>query len=1020
MLREHGTQRPSVYEVLDAVHRMRGTKSSFHYVREMFSHTRICLPFTSSFPQTAKPKPKPIPTAPSNAMPIPSFVSPPLPTSVGAPYQVRKQDLETIQPMRRGRPSGVPVVPLKAIKSGPVRVQTQPQPKSPVTAEAPRFDAMFGSASTVSKDDGSAWGKVIGKFATQTKNGTSTFDGFADSFDGLSAQMISPSLPPTRPSPSPQVPVASGQRQEQTRPSEKSRKSPAVDAFEGLGVSFGSSSKAPTPTLGSMSSGGPLNSFLSVPSGAGVRSPSAPYLSPPTQSSPGFDWNNNQRRPSFSSSKSPVVSSSPSSELSVEERFPSIESLTSMDPSSFGSISSSAPSPAPIPAQAASALPKTTTQRKTPSPTSTSAARPQFTRQGSALTQFTRTSYTGGGLRPGPSATNAGLSVGDSPAMAGARSQQVTGTAMREARAERPLWDADYKPTPKSSPAKPEGAPKPVGRRQSQDFGFSTSSIAIESARSQQKTPPLPKRPSPAPAPAQPKDWLTGDIDDIPPSLPPFQAQPSLPPLSTSVNKRASAFLSSRNTGTGTAPRETNPPISSTNLPLRSRPSKEKAALTGTRNHDKPPPSATTESSGEEGPEDPIAVTRPAWVPDSSKATNLIRKQVEKEKEQKEGPASPRVLKPLKHVKRGSVYDLVDVAPSNPVASSKQTPVKQKPTSEDLIGTSSSSDHAQAPPLKPKTPTTERTVRTGAARRQSSVGDLLDFGPPSPRERRTASTIDTSPTPASRKFAPSSSSRFNNPPTPSSPTAADRSRPRSMFMSPTTPTSALLSPPVASSDDGTKSRRSIRRGSISDIVSKYEALNAVETGTSSTKSRISKTPSPTTHSRQMSTSTTSGITRSPESKVAKLGSETKAPNSTNNGDRPPRPPSSSKPNSVNTSRATARRTSTSDSSSGGPPSPAAPRVMRKSTLEAPSFTQAPRSSSPVRLVGMQPQPTRSLTSDSSTSPDNNPPSIDSPSPERPYQGVGKLIDQWQKKTEEAEKEQTPIQRRGGPVRRGFR
>jgi AP2-associated kinase len=37
MLREHGTQRPSVFELLDAVHRMRGTKSLFRYV----STTRV-------------------------------------------------------------------------------------------------------------------------------------------------------------------------------------------------------------------------------------------------------------------------------------------------------------------------------------------------------------------------------------------------------------------------------------------------------------------------------------------------------------------------------------------------------------------------------------------------------------------------------------------------------------------------------------------------------------------------------------------------------------------------------------------------------------------------------------------------------------------------------------------------------------------------------------------------------------------------------------------------------------------
>jgi len=37
----------------------------------------------------------------------------------------------------------------------------------------------------------------------------------------------------------------------------------------------------------------------------------------------------------------------------------------------------------------------------------------------------------------------------------------------------------------------------------------------------------------------------------------------------------------------------------------------------------------------------------------------------------------------------------------------------------------------------------------------------------------------------------------------------------------------------------------------------------------------------------------------------------------------------------------------------------------------------------------------------------------SPSPEKPYQGVGKLIDQWQRKTADAESERHPDLRRSG-------
>lgn len=43
MLREHGVHRPSVFEVLDTVHRMRATKSRFTYVCIICNYCRTYL-----------------------------------------------------------------------------------------------------------------------------------------------------------------------------------------------------------------------------------------------------------------------------------------------------------------------------------------------------------------------------------------------------------------------------------------------------------------------------------------------------------------------------------------------------------------------------------------------------------------------------------------------------------------------------------------------------------------------------------------------------------------------------------------------------------------------------------------------------------------------------------------------------------------------------------------------------------------------------------------------------------------
>jgi len=92
MLREHGTQRPTVFEVLNHVHYLRGTKSQFTY----------------NIPAPAPPLPPRQSTQQISA--IPAFSNgprntPQAQTTPNAGAQAREKVLEAIAPMRRGRPA---------------------------------------------------------------------------------------------------------------------------------------------------------------------------------------------------------------------------------------------------------------------------------------------------------------------------------------------------------------------------------------------------------------------------------------------------------------------------------------------------------------------------------------------------------------------------------------------------------------------------------------------------------------------------------------------------------------------------------------------------------------------------------------------------------------------------------------------------------------------------------------------------------------------------------------------------
>ncbi|KAG9126151.1 hypothetical protein FRC07_004670 [Ceratobasidium sp. 392] len=127
MLRELGVQRPSVFEVLNVVHRMRGTKSAFHY---------------GPRPQQSLPSPQiAAPTSPSDQ--LIQIGQRPTPGQAQREKQLREQK-ETLDAMnmRRGRP--IEVTPASPGKSAsPAKPAPSPSPgKAGPTASPARVPAL--------------------------------------------------------------------------------------------------------------------------------------------------------------------------------------------------------------------------------------------------------------------------------------------------------------------------------------------------------------------------------------------------------------------------------------------------------------------------------------------------------------------------------------------------------------------------------------------------------------------------------------------------------------------------------------------------------------------------------------------------------------------------------------------------------------------------------------------------------------------------------------------------------------
>lgn len=1136
MLREHGAQRPTVFELLDHVHRLRGTKSRFTY--NVPPKAPPLSPTRASATPLQTLSPNVVSSPPAN--PLDDLVSlksqQQLSTSPSknAGIEARDKVLEAIAPMRRGRP--------------PVATT---QPSSPKKQSAFEMDMKFGAEddhvwrgvkghksglaavhappNQAHRDSMDAWG--VGRKGTQEppKDARASFDkGFGDDFSaGFSktfgdsfqpARSPLPSPKPPQPTPSPRPPAISTALNRNT-----SVRKPK-DAFDGLGFA----AQPPPQTLGeARKSRTGLASMHMVHSNA-PGAAMASYLNTPGSQMSGFGAGNTSFRPPSSHaplpspsprpvpqpSTTPSVpswrpSSSKSDALTAEERFPSLEELDR----EFAS-------PSPGTAAEKFAMAHTSTQ---PPPTERPAAMSRPPSRGGYMANLRSAA--------GDVATGAGVSVSNGAAITGGkrhmydglgvRSQNVTGTAMRDSRfgvarapsvslrppqvsaepsrsreRERPRSpqkqrDADQE-KPQDVTAVLRSRPSAARRRRTKTPSRNNSTHDALISPVQDTVPSLPPRPLPSPsARAEPRDWLTGaDEEDA-------AAKEAQPVMRESPSKRASfierspiqmvkaleaeevlaSYEKPERAGDPQKPITARKPAAAEVRPSweRREPERERVGerqqareerqrspvrpkafaarnasgaganpnavgsantrvlqlppvdtRTSSRTSTVPSPNGLTEnwspvapaaepapltakssssSSSEEGPEDLSGWGAARRVKTRTKGEDELSTEDRRKQARSKG-------------RQSSVHDLVDLWGGG-MGEKEKEPTKQSTSaSSSRVADAAKrrsvimpSPAARPPPLASKpslrSESPQPLVDTSLPSRASNMGP-----PPSPHKRQPSATPSGSRMQATPMAAASSVP----------PPMSGRSRPQSMFITSPSKSGYLAqpgpSPSPAPSTTGTAANalapppdprpRAGRRSSISDMVQHYEAIQSTGSGSTS-KPPAAPGPGPT-----------------PSAKPAPLNLRSKSSAGATSGDASLASPSA----------AAARFPRISPSSSpvlskaslAVPDDAGQGRAERDSGRRSPGLAGLPSRVSPVprtsdtnglpgRRSPLQvaretparehehppspapgPFPTRKPTlpplQPAANSVEREP--VRSPSPERPYQGVSKLIDRWQK------------------------
>ena len=952
MLREYGAQRPTIFELLAHVHRLRGTKSKFSYN----------IPAHSALVPRAQPEFKPS-TSSNSLNNVITYTSPPAKSAlplydsssrqnqppVNQGIQARDRVLEAIAPMRRGRPDS----------SRDSKNTSSSRPPSPQKTSAPKQSGPDKSKNWLDSDFGPeqdrAWktatehnlagsthslelGWSIGDGQKPQKEKLKQSTGFGDNFaqnvwNSLDSNLLSPGPPRLSPRPNSATTTAKPIRP-LAHTGGVSRTNQSKDAFEGLGLM--TTNSRPPPTMGEARK---LRTGLAM-----INAPIIPS-----------DYKRYDNKIS-SSSRQPSLSPRPNH-------------LSTTHPHS----KATSPNPTPLLSLPASG-----------SIASTS-------RITNGLTIESRF----------PSLEELDARVIPSHNVSGVRSEQVTGIAMRESKQNRkPESECS---SSKLSPSDPEynllsSSPRDIPSRSVPLYKHRTamsmqpkldSSRGVESSESTSYAKilepfPLSARPSHS---GTSRDWLTGDDDHEDMKVPAASTSFEVPVLRGSPSKRASyieldkfELVAAQHVVVHDQPfqePDLSPTVSKFKRTFPALETIDPQSLQPNYVSDLVDDRTTKDteedsSSADEGPEDPRRL-RSAALENPSRARgrkssvhDLVYQYgggvTQKEKEHKR--EGERVVQ---HSVGDSVPQQSTVRPSGLVLPTKLHIARKTPS----------------PASRPLISPTRRSPQHHRSSTQANRSQLKDSKTPTP----------------------------------------GRSRPQSMFIFPSKPidSSSIPSPGLVPPEESV--RRAVRRTSISDIVERYEAIGG--------KAKLGGPPLPLPKS--MTTKTTS-VPAEPQKPSISTSSKNVLSSSQSVFFSKPSMSSDFSHSEIGSD------SSKSQSVSMEPPRQATrtPTKSRQSMAleKAELHTQLVDNTTPrPRRVSRKAEPFEQMVSQSVKAPsevetrtnpsrksslfgtDSLPQKSEdrSSSPERPYQGVGRLIDQWQKKSAEADSQSTFAGKRGGFV-----
>ena len=917
MLKDHGTMRPTVFEVLGDIHRIRGTKSQFQYavaVSPSLSpnrplHTKHATLSALDGVITYK-----SPKAPHKQQ----SSTPPSTPAKNQGQLARDKVMEAIAPMRRGRPS-----PSKDI-SHPNSRQPSPQKVPNVTGDRLKLNSNGSNLADDEKAwkswiaeaqqsakpsplDDSAWVLVGGKENVQRSAPIGFNDNFAENLRpsmessyvrtpksaGFSPLQSKESATPTRHAPPAQSAISIVSRRLPTPRTER-------DAFDGLGL--GLAAEKPEPTLGEARK---LRTGLAILSTARPRlepenrpsgSPRPSYLTPQSYLQTQAFLSTSPSNASSASSTAQVTSRPPSSThtdgMPIESRFPSLEEL---DASFTPSVKPQSSTHRPISAKSTNI--------------SKQIAQSETSHEKSLSDTLTKRTEKVAQEKQGSGHTRVFQHANDSEDSLRLDKGKALPSTMMDDLAPRRVSSLSLKPT--------------ITRRQRTSISFKSNAPAEDNAT------PIPSqllpsvrnearlRPSTPPSkPAsQPKDWLTGDENLFSPSTPPNS---DMPILRRSPSKHASVIEKSifipeavvaqpehaSASDEYASDKEISPSIIkfSRQFPPVGNGRKD----TSTRKDG----ADSSSSSADEGPEDvngfPVAVS--------------LTKQSRRRSRQ------------------SSVHDLVDLWGGAPQHSKHAEHTNEH--EERAVPRSQQATSRHLSPLR------------------APLSLILTSNPP----EHGFSNVEPTGTTSDRKQNLSSSS--------------SRPRPQSLVLPLRPIEGSSHKSPLLEAPSEVKQRQSVRRTSITDMVEKYEAMggNVKDAGT--------RPPSPNI------------IKKSPSSKRAsQVIDRDRSLNSIDIGTSlavPPSPTSSA-------------RQRTSPTRLTRPPDisrlPETPDGRKSNAID----DMVPRTRKLSMKPHENPKPAVSLLDLLAADERKEKPNPDpSQSLERSYQGVGKLIDQWQRKAEEAE------------------